>query len=324
MFQSILSLKKKFLPLLCLGALLMPCLATDAVSAEYPTKPIQIIIPWPPAGDTSTTIFTAMLPSLEKELGVPVKIVNKTGGGGVIGVNELVRSKPDGYSFGFCPIGPAVAQLLLGNTPYTADDFFPITLVYYNASVLAAKASAPYSNLEELAEYGKTNKLRLGISGIGDVRYLMSETIAQKGGFEWEAITFQDLNPLVLLQDSADVISYSPGVFKDYVANGDIKILATLLPERTSVFPDVPTAVEQGFGPAYAIWGSIFAPKGTPVEIAEKFRAAFVKALNEPEIQELMNNMGVISVGSSMEEAQERLAVDLETYKAIIDGLNVQ
>lgn len=90
-------------------------------------------------------------------------------------------------------------------------------MLYYNSTVLAAKASAPYSNLRELADYAKTNKVRLGCGGIGDVRYLITQNIAKEGGFNWNIVHIQDLNPLVLLQDSADVMTGAAAPFTDYV-----------------------------------------------------------------------------------------------------------
>lgn len=314
-------LRKSFVTL-CAGACLLLPAAHQADAASWPRKPIQIIIPWAPAGDTATTLVTAMLPDLQKELGVPVKIFNKTGGAGVIGTNEMVRARPDGYTFGISPVGPTVTQVLLGNTPYESSDLFPLSVLYYNSTVLAAKASAPYSNLRELADYAKTNKVRLGCGGIGDVRYLITQNIAKEGGFNWNIVHIQDLNPLVLLQDSADVMTGAAAPFTDYVEKGDVKLIAMLLPERSTAFPNVPTASEQGFGEAYAVWAGLYAPKGTPVEIAEKFRAAFVKCFTMPHMLELMNKMGVVPEAGTMQEAQERFNKDTETYRTLLKDFN--
>lgn len=104
--MSAFSMLCKSFVTLCAGACLLFSAAHQADAATWPRKPIQIIIPWAPAGDTATTLVTAMLPDLQKELGVPVKIFNKTGGAGVIGTNEMVRARPDGYTFGISPVGP--------------------------------------------------------------------------------------------------------------------------------------------------------------------------------------------------------------------------
>lgn len=195
-------------------------------------------------------------------------------------------------------------------------------MLYYNSTVLAAKASAPYSNLRELADYAKTNKVRLGCGGIGDVRYLITQNIAKEGGFNWNIVHIQDLNPLVLLQGSADVMTGAAAPFTDYVEKGDVKLIAMLLPDRSTAFPDVPTASEQGFGEAYAVWAGLYAPKGTPQDIAEKFRSAFVKCFTMPHLLELMNKMGVVPEAGTMQEAQERFNKDTETYRSLLKGFN--
>lgn len=291
--------------------------------AAWPEKPIQIIIPWPPAGDTATTLVTAILPDLQAELGVPVKIINKPGGGGVIGTNDFVRARPDGYTFGISPIGPTISQVLLGNTPYKSTDLNPLSVLYYNSTALSTLSSSPYSNLKELAEYAQNNEVRLGTGGIGDIRYLMAMNIASAGGFKLKVISFQNLNPLVLLQKSADIMVGPAAPLKDYVEKGDLKVLAMLLPERSSAFPDVPTVAEQGFGPAYAIWAGLYAPKGTSPEIAEKFRAAFVKCFTSEKMLEMMDKMGVIPAGSSMEEAQRRFTEETAQYEKIVKELGM-
>ncbi len=314
-------LKKSFLVFLSFAVIF--CSMSTIARAEWPRKPIQIIIPWPPSGDTATTIVTAMLSELEDELGVPVKIFNKVGGAGVIGFNEMARSRPDGYTFGIGPIGPSILQVLLGNAPYKTSDLMPLSVLYFNSTAVTARADAPFSNLKELAEYAQTNQIRLGIGGVGDVRYIMTENIAKEGNFEWKAITFQDLSPLVLLQNSADVMSGPAAPLKDYVENKEVKIIAMLLPERSTAFPDVPTVSEQGFGSSLAVWAGLYAPKGTPPKVAEKFRAAFVKVFKSEKLTQMMTKMGVIPVGSTTEEASKRFNEEVLLYTEIVKELEL-
>ncbi len=297
--------------------------AGSALAAAWPSKPIQIVIPWPPAGDTATTLVTAMLPDLQAELGVPVKIINKTGGGGVIGTNEFIRARPDGYTFGISPIGPTISQILLGNAPYKQKDLNALSVLYYNSTALSALASAPYNNLTELAAYARKNEVRLGDGGVGDIRYLMAMNIASEGKFPWKTITFQDLSPLVLLQKSVDVMIGAAAPLRDYVEKGDIKVLAMLLPHRSTAFPDVPTVAEQGFGPAYAIWAGLWAPVGTDPAVAEKFRAAFTKCFTSPKMMEMMNKMGVMPEAGTSQAAKEQYAREFAQYEKLMKELGM-
>ena len=101
--------------------------------AKWPEKPILLMIPWPPGNDPSTIISNAMVPELQQELGVPVKVINKAGGAGVIATDELAKSAPDGYTFGLLSVGPVVSQVLMGNTPYKAEDLKPLGMLWSSA-----------------------------------------------------------------------------------------------------------------------------------------------------------------------------------------------
>ncbi|MEX0953696.1 MAG: tripartite tricarboxylate transporter substrate-binding protein [Rhizobiaceae bacterium] len=182
------------------GAAAALSLMMGAALAEWPEKPIQIIIPWPAPNDSSTLIASAMAPVMSEDLGVPVKVVNKAGGGAVLGTSELAQSRPDGYTMGLISIGPMITQVLRGKTPYKNQDLQPLGLVWSSPFTLAARADAPYNNLDELAEYGKENELRLAHWGLGAVPTLIAMKAAEIGGFEWKETAYSELNPLLVVQ----------------------------------------------------------------------------------------------------------------------------
>ncbi len=130
-------------------------------AAEWPRKPVKIMIPWPAGNDPSTMVATAMAPHMSNELGVPVKVVNKPGGGAVLATNELAKSRPDGYTLGLISIGPMITQVIRGKTPYKNQDLRPLGLIWSSPFTLACRADAPFNNLKELSEYGKNHNLRL-------------------------------------------------------------------------------------------------------------------------------------------------------------------
>ena len=146
---------KQFLCKLLIGTLVM-VLALPGISlAAWPKKPIKIMIPWPAGNDPSTMVATSMAPLMADELGVPVKVVNKPGGGAVLATNELRNSRPDGYTIGLISIGPMITQVLRGKTPYKNQDLKPLGLIWSSPFTMACRADAPYNNLAELVEYGK-------------------------------------------------------------------------------------------------------------------------------------------------------------------------
>ncbi|MFC3228372.1 Bug family tripartite tricarboxylate transporter substrate binding protein [Marinibaculum pumilum] len=318
MFRKVLHLA---LAALCVVA--FATLAAGPAAAEWPEKPIQILIPWPAPNDPSTLVATAIAPVMSEKLGVPVKVVNKPGGGAVLGAAELANARPDGYTIGLISIGPMITQVLRGKTPYQNQDLQPLGLVWSSPFTLAARADAPYSNLQELAEYGKEHDLRLAHWGLGAVPTLIAMKVAQQGGFEWKETAYQKLNPLLVVQGDADVITFSTPGLTDYVESGKMKILAAMLPGRLPKYPDVPTVEEQGFGDAYSIWFGAFVPKDTDKAIVDKLSAAFFSAMEDPKVQEVIANTGVVAHPTGPEEARARMDRELGEFGAVMKDLGI-
>ena len=310
--------------LLIAAALLMIAgLAAGPASAEWPSKPVQIMIPWPAGNDPSTMVATAMAPMMSEELGVPVKVVNKPGGGAVLATNELAKSRPDGYMLGLISIGPMITQVLRGKTPYQNQDLRPLGLIWSSPFTLACRADAPYNNLKELAEYGKSHELRLAHWGLGAVPTLIAMNVAKIGGFKWKETAYKNLNPLLVVKGDADVITYSTPGIKDYVEAGQMKILACMLPNRLSQYPNVATVKEQGFGKGYSIWFGAFVPAKTPDAIAEKLSTTFFNVMAKPEIQNVIEKVGVIPHPVGPKDARAQMDSELEAFGAIMKELGI-
>ncbi|MEQ8348792.1 MAG: tripartite tricarboxylate transporter substrate binding protein [Sneathiellaceae bacterium] len=308
---------------LALGAAAALTLMAGAAMAEWPDKPIQILIPWPAPNDPSTLVASAIAPVMADKLGVPVKVVNKPGGGAVLGAAELANARPDGYTIGLISIGPMITQVLRGKTPYQNQDLQPLGLVWSSPFTLAARGDAPYSNLEELAAYGKANDLRLAHWGLGAVPTLIAMKVAQQGGFAWKETAYQKLNPILVVQGDADVITFSTPGLTDYVESGQMKILAAMLPGRLPKYPDVPTVEEQGFGDAYSIWFGAFVPKATDKAIVDRLSAAFFSAMEDPKVQEVIANVGVVAHPTGPDEARKRMDRELAEFGAVMKDLGI-
>jgi tripartite-type tricarboxylate transporter receptor subunit TctC len=292
-------------------------------SAEWPKKAIKIMIPWPAGNDPSTMVATAMAQHMSDELGVPVKVVNKPGGGAVLATNELAKSRPDGYTLGLISIGPMITQVIRGKTPYKNQDLKPLGLIWSSPFTLSCRADAPYNNLKELAEYGKNHKLRLAHWGLGAVPTLIAMNVAKKGGFQWQETAYKKLNPLLVVKGDADVITFStPGV-RDYVEAKQMKILACMLPDRLPQYPDVATVKEQGFGVGYSIWFGAFVPAKTPDDIAQKLSATFFNVMAKPEIQDVIKKVGVIPHPIGPDAARAQMDSELQAFGGIMKELGI-
>ena len=291
--------------------------------AKWPEKPIMIMIPWPAGNDPSTMVATAMAPKISEELGVPVKVINKPGGGAVLATNELVNSRPDGYTMGLISIGPMITQVLRGKTPYKNQDLRPLGLVWSSPFTLACRGDAPYNNLKELAEYGKTHELRLAHWGLGAVPTLIAMNAAKIGGFKWKETAYKQLNPLLVVKGDADVITFSTPGLRDYVESGKMKLLACMLPNRLPQYPDVPTVKEQGFGDPYSIWFGAFVTAKTPDDIAKRLGDTFFKVMAMPDIQDVIEKVGVIPHPTGPEAARKQMDSELANFGAIMKELGI-
>jgi tripartite-type tricarboxylate transporter receptor subunit TctC len=291
--------------------------------AAWPEKPIQIMIPWPAPNDPSTLVANAIAPVMAEDLGVPVKVVNKPGGGAVLGAAELANSRPDGYTLGLVSIGPMITQVIRGKTPYKNEDLQPLGLVWSSPFTLAARADAPYSNLKELADHAKNNELRLAHWGLGAVPTLIAMKAAETGGFKWKETAYSELNPLLVVQGDADVITFSTPGLTDYIESGKMKILAAMVPGRLPAYPDVPNVSEQGYGEAYSIWFGAFVPKDTDKDIVGKLSASFFKAMEDPKVKEVIKNVGVVPHPTGPDEARKRMDGELEQFGAIMKSLGI-
>jgi tripartite-type tricarboxylate transporter receptor subunit TctC len=188
---------------------------------------------------------------------------------------------------------------------------------------MACRADAPYNDLKELAEYGKTHDLRLAHWGLGTVPTLIAMNAAKIGGFKWKETAYKDLNPLLVVKGDADVITYSTPGLQDYVESGKMKLLACMLPDRLPQYPDVPTVKEQGFGDPYSIWFGAFVPAKTVDSTAERLSEAFFKAMADPEVQDVIKKSGVISHPTGPKEARAQMDSELENFGKIMKELGI-
>jgi tripartite-type tricarboxylate transporter receptor subunit TctC len=298
-------------------------LFTGVAVANWPKKPIQVIIPWPAGNDPSTMVATAMAAHMSKELGVPVKVVNKPGGGAVLATNDLANSRPDGYTMGLISIGPMITQVIRGKTPYKNQDLRPLGLIWSSPFTLACRGDAPYNNLRELSEYGKKHELSLAHWGLGAVPTLIAMNAAKIGGFKWKETAYKKLNPLLVVKGDADVITFSTPGLRDYVESGKMKLLACMLPDRLPQYPDVLTVKEQGFGDPYSIWFGAFVTAKTADDIAKRLSDTFFKVMAMPEIQDVIKKVGVISHPTGPEAARKQMDSELANFGAIMKDLGI-
>lgn len=311
-------------------------LATCSITAhaqDYPNKPIKILVPYQPGG---TTDITARLigEELRKVLGQPVVIENKPGAFGILAIEEMAKSKPDGYTLMLGNVTTNGVTPVLHAKKMKIDylkDVVTITRIGDVPSlVVGTTKNWPPKDFKEAVEWAKANpgKLRYGSTGPGNYAQIDAELIARKIGVEFVHVVAKNgaaevLNDLISGDTQFALLNVATGA--THVKAGNLKALAVAWPTRLPVLPDVPTMTELGMpGIGTIAWQAIFAPGGTPKDIVAKLHKTIVDSLNAPALQEAYAKQNIqTTFHKSPEEAQAWMADELKGWKKNLDELKL-
>ena len=260
----------------CLAALIFAAWAQD-----YPNRPITLIVPFPPGGVADNVARPVAL-ALGKQLGQPVIIENKQGAGGGIGMAQVARAKPDGYTLLLALSSISIipeADKVLGRAPlFTLDQLTPVARFTADPVVLAVRAESPWKTYAEFIAYAKANpkKINYGSSGNYGTMHVPMEMLGSATGASFTHVPFTGAAPSVtaLLGGSLDAVASGPSTVVQHVKAGKLRVLANWGPERHPALPDVPTLREQGVAVEFAQWAGMFAPGGTPEPVLAALRRA--------------------------------------------------
>ncbi|WP_137169956.1 tripartite tricarboxylate transporter substrate binding protein [Marinomonas sp. FW-1] len=303
---------------LAASTLVISTLATTATyAANYPNRPVKFIVPFPP-GDLEDVLTRVIAEKMSKETGVPATVVNKPGGGGVLGATTVAQSRPDGSVIGSFVVDLVTSQVVGGNAPYAADAFVPVGIFLDYPFVLAVKSDAPYSTLPELAEYAKTHDVSLGHFGYEATPTAVTFQAAKKLGFEFASDSaFDALDCSALANGDADVINTTTQQILPCLDSKDVKVLTSFTYQRLSILPDVPTLNEVA-GISQTLWNGLFVKKGTPQPIIDKIAEIAETALQSPDVLKLQENTGASVYWTNSKNAQKLIEVDFENAKKLI------
>jgi tripartite-type tricarboxylate transporter receptor subunit TctC len=277
-------------------ALVAFALATGAL-AQYPTKPIRLVVTYPPGGGADL-MARLVAPKMAEALGQPVLVENKPGAGGQIGAGEVARSAPDGYTLMLDAANHAVNPSLYASLPYdSAKAFTPISLLVQFPNMLVVTPSFPAKSVQELIALAKAKpgSVAFASSGSGSAQHLAGELFRQKAGIEMTHIPYKGGGPAL-----NDVIGGQVPVFfanmasgLPHVKAGKLRALAVTGSKRSPALPEAPTIAEAGL-PGYEVyeWNAIFAPAGTPAPIVAKLSNAISRALQSPDVRERVEALG--------------------------------
>jgi len=260
-------------------------------AADFPSKPIQVVVPWNPGGgsDISARILGEGMKDI---LPQPLVVSNISGAMGLNGALQVLKSRPDGHTIIWEHPGNLAVSPTLAKSPFSWKDFDMVCMVAKSDSALVVNKKSPFNSAKEAFDYIKANpgKIRwsLAINGVSHFSYLaISESL---GGLDAIVIPSPgDKNRIVsLLGDNSDITMVGYAAAEPYIKSGDLKLLAMVNTERSPYAPNVPTLMEQGINASYDYAYSVLVAKGTPEPAKKALAAAFKKASNDPKIVETL------------------------------------
>jgi tripartite-type tricarboxylate transporter receptor subunit TctC len=309
-------------------SLLLSSVRAGAADAVFPTKPIRLIIPFTPGGGTDF-VARAISQPLTERWKQPFVIDNRPGAGGSIGMEELARSKPDGYTWG---IGSA-ATITINPHVYvqkfnTLTDLVPVVHMAEAPNVLVVHPSLPVRSLSDLIAYAKEQKGKLSYAsnGVGTSAHLSGFMLAQQAGFDAIHIPYKGMvGANDLLGGRVGLMFGTIPSFIQHIKAGTLRAIAVSSLERASSMPDVPTIAEQGFpGFSTSSWSGIFMPKGTPVDIIAKTSRDVNAILAMPQLQEIFVREGLnLKTKGTPEEFAKFLKSEWERWRGIVKASGV-
>lgn len=288
-------------------------LVTAGVAAAYPVKPLTIIVPWSPGGGTDRTA-RALAVVLEKELRYPVGVVNRTGGGGVVGHMATATAVPDGHTLGMITIEITMMSWL-GLTHLTFADYKPIALLINNRAGITVRADLPWKTYQELAAYVRANPGRLKASGtaaggiwdLARVGWLLAAGLTPDH-LKWVPSTGAAAALQELVAGGVDICTCSPAEALPLVQAGRARVLAVMADRRWPQLPNVPTLKELGVDFEIGGWAGLAAPKEIPDSVAATLDAAVGRAVRSPEFTEFIRTSGFWSDYKNSHEFSRFLA----------------
>jgi tripartite-type tricarboxylate transporter receptor subunit TctC len=310
--------------------LLLPVMAGWAAAAQYPEKPVRLVVPFAPGGGTDL-IARTIAQKLSEFLGRPVVVDNRGGAGGVIGAELVAKAEADGYTLLMGTPGPlTINPSLRVKMPYDSlKDFAPVSQTTVSPFILVVHPSLPVSSVKELIALAreKPGSLNYGSAGIGSVAHLSAEQFKALAGVNLTHVPYKGSGPSVidLLAGRLQLVFENLPTVLPHVRSGKLKALAVGTPQRSTLLPEYPTVAEAGV-PGYeaSTASGVLAPAKTPTAIITRLNAEIVRVVHSPDVSEALKARGVEPVGSTAQQYAEYLRREFARYAAVVKAAGIR
>jgi tripartite-type tricarboxylate transporter receptor subunit TctC len=295
---------------------------------DYPKGPVQIVIPFGPGGLTDI-LWRSISDFIGNNMKATIVLVNKPGGGGVVGTSFVVNAKPDGYTLVSANSDPlTISPVFTPNVPYSPEkDFTYIAKLTAMAFIVGVRSDSPFKTLEELVAFAKANpkKLKSAVMGVGSTPHTILQVFNRDANIEIGSVPFDSGGETVtnLLGGHTDLCVVSLSAIKSQVLAGKVRLLGFCSPKRLSEFPQIPTLGEKGYKKSSIATGvGLAGPKGVTSSMVSQWEEAIGKTLKDPKVVAIIEKLGGVVIDyKSGEEYNKELLADFRMYKDIIPTL---
>ncbi len=298
-------------------------------AADFADKPIRIVVPFSPGGGTDVIARTLAV-TMAEELGRPVIVENKPGGGTTIGSDNVAKSDPDGNTLLVATFAHAVNPKLRKKMSYnTATAFDPVVLIGRSPNVLVVPANSPYKSVQDIIKAAKENpgKITLASQGVGTSAHLAGELFANLAGIKILHVPYKGAGPAMndLVGGQVDMMFATATASAPLIQGGKLRALGVTTSERSPAKPDLPTIAEAGV-PGYAAesWYGIYVPAGTPAELVKRLNAAVAKGAQSEAFKQRVQGQGLVISTGSPEAFQRYVDGEQKRWATVIDAVGIE
>ena len=303
--------------------------AGGAFAQAYPTKPVKLIVTYPPGG--SSDLMGRVLGQKLSELwGQQVIIESKPGAAGSIGMEYAARQPADGYTFVIGNFGPVAINPILSKLPYDMQrDFLPVSMICTGPNILVVNSAMPEKSVQDLVANAKKSpgKYNFGTSGPGSMSHLVGEMFKRQAQIDVVGVQYKGgvLAVQDLLGGQVQMIFSDALPVMAHIRSGKLRPIGITSKDRSPLSPEIPTMAEQGFPELVAVnWWGVFVPTGTPRPVVEKLNADLVKALADQDLKKRYADLGVEPVSSTPEFLGQFIKAEAERYAKVIKDANIK
>lgn len=320
-----------FLPALfsLLVSLMVGATSSGALAQTYPSRPLHVIVPFPPGGPTDV-LGRVLAQGLSEALGQPAVVDNKVGAAGNIGIEQAAKAAPDGHTLAIVPLGNiAVNPTLFPNLPYKASDLAPVAMLATVDNVLVVNAAVPARSLRELLALAaqKPDALSFASPGAGSQAHLAGELLALQSNVQLLHVPYKGIGPALndLLGGQVSMMFVQVSSVLPHIQSGKLRALGVASLKRSPVMPEVPTLAEQGLARFEAVsWYALMVPAGTPRPVIDRLNAETTRLLARAELKDKLAALGMTPGVGKPQDLAATIQADTVRWAEVIRQKNIK